>query len=159
MKNTNLTVNELRLSLKEKLDTNLYNKLGINKMKKEDLLSLYNVTCNTNVSTDITNKKNNQKQRNKQKAVKDNYFNIKDFIVCKKNKTHGGISFNFDIDGYIPTKVFKGIVYSLKTLKDKSGNKVCKYDVDNKLWVFDLKDKDIINSWYAKQLNYKKGEK
>ena len=152
---TNLTVNELRLSLKEKLDTNLYNKLGINKMKKEDLLSLYNVTCNTNVSTDVTNKDNNKKQRNKQKAVKDNYFDIKKFIVLKKNSTHGGITFDFSI-GFIPKKVFNGIKYSLKSLTDNDGNKVCKYDVNNKLWVFDLKNKDIINQWYKNQLNYKK---
>lgn len=159
MKNTNLTVKELRQSLKEKLDTNLYNKLGINKMKKEDLLSLYNVTCNTNVSTDITNKNNNKKQHNKQKAVKDNYFDIKKFIVLKKNSTHGGITFNFDIDGFIPKKVFNGIKYSLKSLTDNNGNKIVKYDVNNKLWVFDLKNKDIINNWYKNQINYKKEEK
>ena len=156
---TNLTIKELRDSLKIKLEKDLYNKLGIEKMKKDDLLSLYQVTCNTSISTDVTNKDNNKKQRNKQKAVKNNCFNIKEFIVCKKNKTHGGISFNFDIDGYIPTKVFDGILYSLKSLKDENGDKICKYDVSNKLWVFDLKNKDIVNKWYEKQINYKKGVK
>ena len=52
---TNLTIKELRDSLKIKLEKDLYNKLGIEKMKKDDLLSLYQVTCNTSISTVVTN--------------------------------------------------------------------------------------------------------
>lgn len=161
MKNFNLTVKELRLSLKEKIEPKLYNKLGIDKMKKEDLLSLYSVTCNTTVSTDITSKENNKKQRSKQKAVKNNTIDLDKFIVFHTKDNKSLVKFDYNAISFIPQNLRLHLKLSFKELFKKGD---LKYIEQNKIthegyYLFSSEYNKVVKEWRDSKINYKKEEK
>lgn len=161
MKNTNLTVKELRESLKQKMDKNLYTSLGIDKMKKQELQGLYDITCNIQVSTNVTNKDNNKKQRNKQKAVKDNSFDLNTFIVFHTKGDKSLVKFDFSKVDFIPKNLYVALKLSFKDLFEKGSLKWVEQNATTHsgYYVFNSKYNKVVENWRNNAINYKKGVK